>query len=98
MSDDNQQSINAAARQAVWLRLLFMILFVVIGHITGWLVVAVGIFQFLCVVITGQKNAQVADFGDGLSKYLYQIARFISFGGEDKPFPFTDWPGAAPGR
>jgi len=98
MSDDNQQSMNAAARQAVWIRLLFMILFVVIGNVTGWLVIAVGIFQFLCVVITGQKNPQVAHFGDGLSRYLYQVANFVSFGTEDKPFPFAEWPGAAPAR
>ncbi len=87
---------DAAARQAVWIRLLFMILFVIIGHVTSLLVVAVGVFQFLCVLITGKQNPQVASFGDGLSRYLYQIASFVSFGTETKPFPFAEWPGAAP--
>ncbi len=87
---------DAAARQAVWIRLLFMILFIIIGHVTGWLVVAVGVFQFLCVLITGKQNPQVGTFGDGLSRYLYQVASFVSFGTEAKPFPFAEWPGSAP--
>ena len=87
---------DAAARQAIWIRLLFMILFIVIGNFAAGLIVTVGIFQFLSVVITGKPNPHLASFGDGLSRYLFQVASFVSFGTETKPFPFTEWPGSAP--
>lgn len=87
---------DAATRQAIWIRLLFMILFIVIGNFAGGLVAAVGIFQFLSAVIAGKTNPHLASFGDGLSRYVYQVASFVSFGTETKPFPFEEWPGPGP--
>jgi len=86
----------AATRQAVWIRALFMILFMVIYYVALWVVVAVAVFQWIVVIITGNQNPQLAEFGDGMSRFVYQIARFLSFGTEEKPFPFSEWPGAAP--
>ena len=83
-------------RQAIWIRALFMILFIVIYYVVEWLVVAVAVFQFVVVVVTGKQNPQLAAFGDGLSRFIYQVARFLTFGTEDRPFPFSDWPGSAP--
>lgn len=94
--DQNQASPVAAARQAVFIRALFMILFVIIYYVAGWLVVAVAVFQFVVVLITGKQNSNLTAFGEGLSRFIYQIARFLTFNTEDKPFPFSEWPGAAP--
>ncbi len=94
--DQNQPSSAAAARQAVFVRALFMILFVIIYYVAEWLVVAVAVFQFVVVLITGKQNANLTAFGEGLSRFVYQIARFLTFNTEDKPFPFSEWPGAAP--
>jgi Domain of unknown function (DUF4389) len=93
---DEYAGTDAEARQAVWIRGLFMILFMVVGNIAAWLIAAVAVFQFLFVIITGKQNPQLASFGEGLSRFIYQIAKFLTFGIEEKPFPFTDWPGAAP--
>ena len=92
----DQPTSGADARQAIWIRALFMILFIVIYYVAEWLVIAVGVFQFVVVVVTGKQNPQLAGFGDGLSRFVYQVARFLTFGTEDKPFPFSDWPGSAP--
>ena len=98
MSDNTSSGGPADARKAVWIRGLFMLLFIIVQHVAEWLLVAVAVFQFLCVLITGKQNTQLAGFGDGMSRFVYQIARFLTFGTEDKPFPFADWPGAAPGH
>lgn len=98
MSDENQgqPSPVTAARQAVLIRALFMVLFVIIYYVAEWLVVAVAVFQFVVVLITGKQNGNLTAFGDGLSRFVYQIARFLTFNTEDKPFPFSEWPGATP--
>jgi len=93
---ENDTGTEADARQAVWIRGLFMILFMIIGNVAAWLIAAVAVFQFLFVIITGKQNTQLLSFADGLSRFVYQIAKFLTFGAEEKPFPFTDWPGSAP--
>ena len=95
MNEQNTET-GADARQAVWIRGLFMILFMVIGNVAAWFIAAVAVFQFLFVIITGKQNPQLASLADGLSRFAYQIAKFLTFGTEEKPFPFTDWPGQAP--
>ena len=98
MSDQNQNqpSQAASARQALFIRALFMILFVIIYYVAEWLVVAVAVFQFVVVLITGKANGNLTAFGEGLARFVYQIARFLTFNSEDKPFPFSQWPGEAP--
>ena len=56
----------------------------------------VAVFQFVVVLITGKQNGNLTTFGDGLSRFVYQIAKFLTFNTEDKPFPFSEWPGATP--
>ena len=96
ISEQNTEIVTDP-RQAVWIRGLFMILFMIIGNVAAWLIAAVAVFQFLFVIITGKQNPQLASFAGGLSRFVYQIAKFLTFGTEEKPFPFTDWPGHAPG-
>ena len=98
MSEENTSgpTPEGSAREAILIRALFMILFVIIYYVAEWLVVAVAVFQWVVVIITGKQNPQLASFGDGLSRFIYQVARFLTFGTEDKPFPFAEWPGAPP--
>lgn len=98
MSDEkpDQPSPEADARQAVFIRALFMILFVIIYYVAEWLVVAVAVFQFVVVLITAKPNPNLTAFGEGLSRFVYQTARFLTFNTEEKPFPFSPWPGEAP--
>jgi hypothetical protein len=56
--------------------------------------VAVVVIQFGFVLITGDRNQKLLDFGASLSKFIYQILQFVTFNSEDKPFPFSDWPSA----
>ena len=86
---------HGGARQT-WLRGLFMLLFAVISRVAELVLLTVAVLQFLWALATGQSNARLCAFGESLSRYLYQVFRFLTFDTEDKPFPFSDWPGAAP--
>lgn len=80
-----------------WLRGLYMILFALIYSVAEVVVAAVAIFQFLLVLVTGHPNERLREFGQGLSVYIYQIWRFLTFNSESLPFPFDRWPDALQG-
>jgi Domain of unknown function (DUF4389) len=71
---------------------LYFILFYFIGYIVWLLTVAISIFQFFYDLILKGPNQHLLKFGNSLNRYLYDIVRFISFGTETKPFPFSPWP------
>lgn len=78
---------------ATWLRLVFMIVFVLIYGLTRLVLGAVVILQFLWVLFTGEINPRMQHLGAALATYTYQILRYLTYNTEDRPFPFDlDWP------
>jgi hypothetical protein len=78
-----------------WLRGLFMLLFVLIYGITEVIITAVVVFQFLFVLFTGNQNQRLREFGAGLSTFIYRVIRYWTYNSEEKPFPFSSWPGSS---
>ncbi len=76
-----------------WLRGLFMLLFALIYSFTEVIITAVVILQFLFVLFSGQQNHRLKEFGQGLSLFVYRIIRYWTYNLEEKPFPFSPWPG-----
>lgn len=74
-----------------WIRGLYMLLFAVIYSIAEIILVAVVIFQFLARLITGAVNQRLLEFGQQLSRYLYDMLRFFTFNSDEKPYPFAPW-------
>lgn len=78
-----------------WIRLLFMVLFaIVVYFIAIPLVWLIGAFQFFYTLFTNTALKTLEPFSDGLSQYIHQIMSFIIYVTEQKPFPFSSWPGA----
>lgn len=88
----NIQSTPSVSRRETWFRLLFVLLFVLLYSLAEIVLLAVVAIQFGFVLIRDQRNRHLLTFGAGLSKYSYQILRFMTFNSEDKPFPFASWP------
>lgn len=82
--------------RGTWLRGLYMLLFVVIYHVAEFVVGVVVILQFLFSLVSGQTNTRLLLFGQSLSRYIYQILRYLTFNSEQMPFPYSDWPAAEP--
>jgi hypothetical protein len=76
-----------------WLRGLYMFLFVIIYGITEVIITAVVVLQFLFVLLTGSQNPRLKEFGAHLATYVFGIMRYWTYNSEEKPFPFTPWPG-----
>jgi hypothetical protein len=80
----------------IWLRGLYMLLFVVFFAVARLVLMVVVVLQFLVRLISGELNERLLDFGGSLAAYLYQVTRFLTFNQEQRPFPFADWPAPEP--
>lgn len=94
MKEEIKQRLRATE---TWTRALFMLLFFFIQGAVKFLVVAVSLFQFGAVAVTGEVNKQLLWLGRQLAVYEYQIIYFLTFNTELRPFPFSTWPGDLPG-
>lgn len=88
----NDESSKDTDNRAIWRRALFMLLFAVIYQVVKIVILFVVVFQFLCILISGDRNRQVLELGQSLSRYVYEILRFMTFNSERLPFPFSPWP------
>ena len=92
--DRDQLKANLSDSQ-VWLRLVYMALFVIMLNIAGVLMWGVCLVQFVFVAATGAKNPKLLSLGASLGRYIHQVLDFLSFNSEQRPFPFADWPFAS---
>ena len=78
----------------VWMRGLFMFLFM-IGFTFGvWLLNFLAIVQFVWLLLAREPNLFIARFGNSLSMWLAEIGRFLICATDDWPFPWRQWPDA----
>ena len=89
----NESTAGAAPRK-LWLRVLFMLLMVVAFQLAAWVLVAVALVQLVLRLVTDMPNDRLCAFGRDVGRYLAQIAHFVTFGTEQAPFPFSEWPSA----
>ncbi len=83
----------------VWIRGLFILVFGVIFYfLLFWIILLLVLFQFITKVITGNLNQQLMKFSNGLTLYAFQILNYITFQSEERPFPFSPWPGTGGGN
>lgn len=75
-----------------WTRGLFMLLLGMCYSLAGTVLFAVALIQFVFLIAAAKPNTRLTSFGTSLGKYIGQIAKFLTFATEDKPFPFGDWP------
>ncbi len=87
-----EELTSEPSRRETWIRALYVILFALIYSVTEIVIVAVVVVQFGFVLISGDRNQKLLNFGAGLSKFIYQILQYVTFNSEDKPFPFSGWP------
>lgn len=78
--------------ESIFLRILWMVLFVVIWQLAELLLAGVVLVQLGYRLIYGAPSGSLMNFGDSLSQFLAQIGRFGTFHSDQKPWPFADWP------
>ncbi|WP_416885447.1 DUF4389 domain-containing protein [Marinospirillum sp.] len=99
--DQHKTQPNADLKQRLkdesfWLRLPFMLLFFIAWKLAELILFGVIIVQLVYRLVTGSPQPQLQALGSQLALYGYQIYRYLTMNAESKPFPFADWPEAAP--
>lgn len=92
--DANEASLDDTARsKAIWLRLLFMAIMAVIFGLGVMVGSIVALLQFFWVLFTGEPKEELKSIGRQLGEYGREIALFMTFNSEERPFPFDrEWP------
>jgi hypothetical protein len=80
---------------AIWIRGLFMFLFMIGFAIGQGLLNLLAVVQFVWLLVAREPNQLLARFGNTLSIWLAEIGRFLSCATDDKPFPWRPWPEAS---
>jgi hypothetical protein len=88
---DNQEVKQNLSNGQQWLRIIYMILFVIVLYLVSMLVGVVMLVQALFSLLTGKPNEEVADFASDLTRYVYQVVCFLTYQSEERPFPFSPW-------
>jgi hypothetical protein len=78
---------------ATWLRGLFMLVSCILASVALFVGTWIVIFGFFWVLFTGEVNRQLKEAGQSVAAYLYNIARFLTYNTDEKPFPLGgEWP------
>ncbi len=92
MSSDLKSHLSA---KSTWMRLLYMILFVIAFNVAEIVTGVIVVVQILFKLFTGQVNEQLRNFGHTLAIYFRQTVAFLTYDTEDMPYPFAPWPEGA---
>ena len=77
-----------------WLRLVialayFGLLFYLVRILVGLALIV----QFMFVAFVGETNRRLLDFTADLNRFSYHVLQYVTWNSNDRPFPFSDWPG-----
>ena len=86
----NQIKKNLASKKS-WMRVIFMLIFVVAISIAEIVLKAIVIFQLISSLFTGKPNQKLIPFSTSLSRYIFAVIQFLTYSSDIKPFPFKDW-------
>ena len=83
-------------RRDKWLRLLYIIAYVVMFQLAELVLAAVVAIQFLWHLFTGTPNPSLREFGHRLGAWLAETVRYATYASDARPWPFgRPWPAAA---
>lgn len=78
--------------ESFWLRLPFMLLFFIAWRLTELILIVIILVQIVFRLFKGEPQLQLLQLGSQLTRFSYQVFRYLTFNSETKPFPFADWP------
>lgn len=74
-----------------WTRILYMVLFAVILYLVMMVLCVVVVVQIIFALLTGEPNKEIRGFSANLVLYLQEIAAFLTYTTQTKPYPFQAW-------
>ena len=88
----NNQSKDNMKQKSTWIRGLYMLMYFFLASIADMVLIAIAIFQFIHLLVSGDTNVRLTKLGQGIASYAYQIIQFLTFNSEYHPYPLGAWP------
>ncbi|MFK0572733.1 DUF4389 domain-containing protein [Endozoicomonas sp.] len=88
----DEKVVNNLKSESRWLRLVFMVGFGIVAYLAAFLVMLLALVQAVHGFCMGEPNERLLKFSGGVNQFIYQIAGFLTYNTEVKPYPFSDWP------
>lgn len=88
------ETVKSYKDKSVWMRGLYMLIFIVLLWVAKFVAFVVITVQFLTVLFTAEANEKLVKFGKSLSLYQYEIMLFLTYNSEVHPYPMGEWPEA----
>jgi len=89
----NEESQGTASRKQVAIRLLYTLLYVAIFEVVKTIVLLIAIFEYFFLLITLRHNEPARTFANKVATYGYRLMRYITLNENQRPFPFSEFPG-----
>ena len=83
---------ETTVRSSRWSRLIPMIVLMICFSLAEAALYIIALIQFIWSLVNEEPNAQLAEFGASLSKWMAQDAKYLSYASEEKPFPWASRP------
>ncbi len=81
---------------ATWRRVVVVLLLLAaLAFIVAPLLALLSLAQVLFVIGAGEANRNLRELGLSLARYAHEILLFATWNGEQRPFPFAEFPGEA---
>ena len=91
--DQENDRAEPYVRPSPWARLLAMIILGIAFGVGQSVMGLIALVQFIWTLIDKEPNENLLGFSNSLAAWLHQVARFMMFNTDDRPFPWTEWPG-----
>jgi len=75
-----------------WMRGILMLVFAFVLGLLKLVVGLMALFQFGSLLLTGEPNRPLQNFGRGLAVYGHDLIAYLTCASDHLPFPFTEWP------
>jgi hypothetical protein len=92
--EGDESGAASPASEPLWQRLIYMLVFWLLAYVAFCLAIFLAAVQFVLLIISKEKNEELAHFSRNLVQYVGECLSYIVFAQEEKPFPFGKFPSA----
>ncbi len=77
---------------SLWLRLVYMILFLIVYSVSETIVVLTTVVAFIFCLVGKPVPPRILYVGRSFARFIEEVIVFLTFNSEQRPFPFSPWP------
>lgn len=88
----SEVSTDTQGDNSIWIRGLYMLLFLLFYSVAEFVMMVVIIVQFGYRLFSDECQPRLLQLGGSVALYIYQVLQFLSFNSDEMPYPFKEWP------